>query len=282
VCHRAPSPGGVSSGRDPGVSSGEAILRHMSDPPVPPAPEAPAVGTPGRLARSSVVQLARAAHPRRAAGTSAALAAAAAISGRPPREVGLVLATVLVGQALLGWDDDLVDEAADREAGRDDKPLVAGLLDRGAVGFAVACGALLVVPLSMSGGITAGASYLLSLLVALAGNRWLGDGALSWLPWAAGFALFPAFLSYGGWGGGATGNPPTIAISVAAAALGVGVHVLTSLSGLVEDNRAGRRHVPLRLALRFGAPRLLALSATFCVLLLGVIAYLGATVGLSQ
>lgn len=254
----------------------------MSDPPVPPAPEAAPVGGPGRLARTSVVQLARAAHPRRAAGTAAALAVAAAISGRPPREVGLVLATVLVGQSLLGWDDDLVDEAADREAGRVDKPLVAGLLDRGTVGFAAACGVLLVVPLSLSGGITAGVSYLLSLAVAVAGDRWLCDGPLSWLPWAVGFGLYPAFLSYGGWGGAATGHPPTFAITVAAAALGVGVHVLTSLSDLVGDHRAGRRHLPLVLALRFGAPRLRVLSGTFCVLLLGVIGYLGATVGLSQ
>jgi len=193
-----------------------------------------------------------------------------------------VLATVLVGQCLLGWDNDLVDEAADRADERVDKPLVAGPLDRGTVGFALACGMLLVVPLSMSGGITAGVSYLLSLLVALAGNRWLRRGALSWLPWAVGFALYPAFLSYGGWGGGATGHPPTVAITVAAAVLGLGVHVLTSLSGLVEDNRAGRRHLPLRLALRVGAPRLLALSAVFCVLVLAVLAWVGATVGLSQ
>ena len=193
-----------------------------------------------------------------------------------------MLSTVLVGQCLLGWDNDLVDEAADRADERVDKPLVAGPLDRGTVGFALACGMLLVVPLSMSGGITAGVSYLLSLLVALAGNRWLRRGALSWLPWAVGFALYPAFLSYGGWGGGATGHPPTVAITVAAAVLGLGVHVLTSLSGLVEDNRAGRRHLPLRLALRVGAPRLLALSAVFCVLVLAVLAWVGATVGLSQ
>jgi hypothetical protein len=258
----------------------------MSAPPAPPAPEAPSGGGPGRFGRLAVVQLTRAAHWRRALVTAAAMAVAAAISGRPPREVALVLATVLVGQALLGWDNDLVDEPADREAsgheGRGDKPLVTGPLDRGTVGFAVACAVLLVVPLSMSGGITAGVAYLLSLLVALAGNRWLRRGALSWLPWAVAFALYPAFLSYGGWGGGATGNPPTIAITVAAAVLGVGVHVLTSLSGLVEDNRAGRRHLPLRLALRVGAPRLLVLSAVFCMLVLGLIAYLGATVGLSQ
>jgi 4-hydroxybenzoate polyprenyltransferase len=204
------------------------------------------------------------------------------VSGRPLREVGLVLATVLVGQVLLGWDNDLVDEAPDRETGREGKPLVTGSLDRGTVGFAVACAVLLVVPLSMSSGITAGLSYLLSLLVGLAGNRWLRDGVLSWLPWAIAFGLYPAYLSYGGWGGSAKGHPPTFAITAAAAVLGVGVHVLTSLSGLVDDNEAGRRHLPLRLGLRVGAPRLLALSAVFCVLVLGVISYVGATVGLSQ
>ena len=65
----------------------------MSAPLAPPAPEAPSGGGPGRLARLGVVQLARAAHPRRAVVTAALLAVAAAISGRPLREVGLVLAT---------------------------------------------------------------------------------------------------------------------------------------------------------------------------------------------
>jgi 4-hydroxybenzoate polyprenyltransferase len=253
----------------------------MSAPQAPPAPEASSGDGPGRLGSLGVVLVARAAHPRRALFTAAGLGVAAAVSGRPLREVGLVVATVLVGQALLGWDNDLVDEGADREAERDDKPLLRGL-DRGTVGFAVACGVLLVVPLSLSAGFTAGTSYLLSLLAALAGNRWLRTGVLSWLPWAIVFALYPAYLSYGGWGGGAKGHPPTIAMTVAAAVLGVGVHVLTSLPGLVDDNRAGHRHLPLRLALRVGAPRLLVLSAAFCLLVLGVIAYLGATVGLSQ
>jgi 1,4-dihydroxy-2-naphthoate octaprenyltransferase len=71
-------------------------------------------------------------------------------------------------------------------------------------------------------------------------------------------------------------------MTVAAAFLGVGVHVLTSLRGLVDDNRAGRRHLPLRLALRVGAPRLLVLAGLYCVVLTGVIAVVGSTVGLSR
>ncbi len=102
-----------------------------------------------------------------------AMAVAAAVSGRAAREVVLVLVTVVVGQALLGWDNDLVDEAPDRAAERADKPLAAGTLDRGTLGFALACAVLLVVPLSLSSGITAGLCLpAVGLLVGLLGNRW--------------------------------------------------------------------------------------------------------------
>jgi 4-hydroxybenzoate polyprenyltransferase len=255
----------------------------MAARPASEAPEDAPSTSPGRPASRLVpVLLVRTAHPRQAALSAVALAVAAAVSGRAVRECGLVLVTVLVGQALLGWDNDLVDEATDRAAERTDKPLATGTLDRGTVGFALACAVLLVVPLSMSSGITAGLAYLLSLLVGVASNRWLRSGALSWVPWAVAFALYPAYLSYGGWGGGAKGQPPTVAMTLAAAVLGVGIHVLTSLKGLVEDNEAGRRHLPLRLALRIGAPRLLAVTITFCVLVVGAIAVIGSTVGLSR
>ena len=228
------------------------------------------------------VLLLRACHPRQAGLTAVGMAVAAAVSGRAAREVGLVLATVLVGQAVLGWDNDLVDEKADRAAQRTDKPLATGALERGTVGFVLACAVLLLVPLSLSSGITAGLAYLLSVVVGLAGNRWLRDGVLSWLPWAVSFALYPAYLSYGGWGGGAEGSPPTVAMTAVAALLGVGVHVLTSLRGLVDDHQAGRRHLPLRLALRVGAPRLLVLAIVFCVVVAAVAGLVGSTVGLSQ
>jgi 4-hydroxybenzoate polyprenyltransferase len=254
----------------------------MSEPPAPPAPEA----SPGPGRRSPAtwapVQLLRAAHPRQALLTVLGMAVAAAVSGRAAREVALVALTVLVGQVLLGWDDDLADEKADRADGLIGKPLVAGGLDRGTLGFALACAVLLVVPLSLSSGTEAGLAYLLSLAVAVPGNRLLRATAYSWVPWALGFALYPAYLSYGGWGGGQQGDPPTIAITAAAGLLGIGVHVLTSLRGLVDDNRAGRRHLPLRLALRVGAPRLLVLASLWCVLCLGLLMAVGSTVGLTQ
>jgi 4-hydroxybenzoate polyprenyltransferase len=254
----------------------------MSAPSAPSEPETGAEPPRHALARLTPVLLARSAHPRQGVLTALGLAVAAALSGRTAREVGLVAVTVLVGQALLGWDNDLTDERSDRADERDTKPLVAGTLDRGTLTFALACAVLLVVPLSLSSGIDAGLAYLLSLAVGLLGNRLLRGGLWSWLPWAIAFAAYPAYLSYGGWGGAADGHPPTAAMTVAAALLGVGVHVLTSLRGLVDDNRAGRRHLPLRLALRVGAPRLLVLAGLYCVVLVGVIAVVGSTVGLSR
>jgi len=237
---------------------------------------------PRRGPRLTPFLLVRAAHPRQALATAVGLALAAGLSGRPGREMGLVAVTVLVGQAVLGWDNDLVDEGADRADQRTPKPLVGGGLDRGTLAFVLACAVLLVIPLSLSSGIDAGLAYLLSLAAGMLGHRLLRNGRLSWLAWAIAFALYPAYLSYGGWGGAAEGHPPTLAMTVAAALLGIGVHVLTSLRGLVEDNRAGRRHLPLRLALRVGAPRLLFLAGLYCALMVGVIAIVGSTVGLSQ
>ena len=84
-----------------------------------------------------------------------------------------------------------------------------------------------------------------------------GSSTKSWVPWAAAFALYPAFLSYGGWGGQERGAPPEIAVTVLAAVLGVGVHLLTSLWGLVADNEDNWTYLPLRLGRRIGASRLL-------------------------
>ena len=109
--------------------------------------------------------------------------------------------------------------------------------------FALACAVLLVVPLvDRATASSPGCAYLLALAVGLLGNVVLRGGCLSWLPWAASFALYPAFLSYGGWGGaGATATRRSCSMTVLAALLGVGVHVLRALPGLVADNEDGLR-----------------------------------------
>jgi 4-hydroxybenzoate polyprenyltransferase len=233
------------------------------------------------LARSLPVLLVRAAHPRQALATAAAMGVAAGLAGRPLREIGLVAATVLVGQAVLGWDNDLVDRERDARHERPGKPVAQGLLEAGTVWFTLACALLLVVPLAVSAGTLAGASYLLALAVGLLGDRVLRGSVLSWLPWAVQFALYPAYLAYGGWGGVGTDTPPTIAMTALAALLGVCVHVLRALPGLVADNQDGRRHLPLRIALRTGAPRLLVLTSVLTGLVVVAMLVVGQAVGLT-
>ncbi|GAA1927642.1 UbiA family prenyltransferase [Nocardioides hwasunensis] len=224
--------------------------------------------------------LLRAAHPRQALGTAAALAVAAAAAGRPLREVALVALTVLVGQAILGWADDLADRARDRRH-RPDKPLSGEVLDTGTVWFAVACAALLVVPLSVANGRESAAAYLALLLVSVVGDRLLHARPLSFVPWMAGFALYPAFLSYGGWNGTGATTPPTAAMVVLAAALGLCVHVLLALPGLVHDHEEGERSLPLLLALRTGTPRMLVIASVCTALVVVGILIAGRTVGLT-
>jgi 4-hydroxybenzoate polyprenyltransferase len=235
-----------------------------------------------RKQRGQTVSLFLACHPRSTLTLTAALTVAAALTGRSGTECLLVAATVLTGQVTVGWTNDLADRARDRSAGREDKPVALGWLDPGTVSFAVACAVLLVIPLSMANGTAAGVAHLLFVLSAWSYTFVLRRTVLSFLPYAVGYGLLPAFLSYGGLGGGMHGGPPTVAMTVLAALLGVGVHVLTALPDLVEDNSNGVRHLPLRIALRIGAPRLLYVSAAATALVVVGIVVTALTVGLRQ
>lgn len=228
----------------------------------------------------TAVLLLRAAHPRQAVATAAALATAAAVAGRPLREVALVAGTALVGQAIIGWADDLADRRRD-ERHRPDKPLVGTSLDPGTVWFALTCALLLVVPLSVAHGRRAGAAYLAVLVVSAVGDRFLHARVLSFLPWVASFALYPAFLAYGGWNGLGATTPPTVAMTVLVAALGLGVHLLLALPGLVHDHEEAERSLPMVLALRAGTPRLLLLASAFTGVVVVAILIAGRTVGLT-
>lgn len=235
---------------------------------------------PRALPTTPSLLLVRSAHPRQALATAAALAAAAAVAGRPLREVGLVAATVLVGQCVLGWADDLADRERDARR-RPDKPLAGDRLDPGTVWFALTCAVLLVVPLAAAHGRRAGATYLAVLAVSAVGDRLLHARPLSFLPWMASFALYPAFLAYGGWGGVGSPTPPTPVMVALAAALGLGVHVLLALPGLVHDHEEGERSFPMLVALRTGTPRLLLLAGVWTGLVVIAILIAGRNVGLT-
>ena len=234
------------------------------------------------IADSTPVTLFLSAHPRQATATAAAMVVAALAANRPVREAAVVGATVLVGQVILGWHNDIVDRVRDARHHTARKPIAEGRLEVGSTWFAVAIAVLLVIPLSISTGVTAGAVYLVSLGIGLIGNVALRHGRFSWLPWAISFALYPAYLSYGGWGGGAEGTPPEIAITVLAGLLGIGVHFLRSIWGLVADDEDGWTYLPLTLGRRLGATRLLVLSSSYTVVVLAALLIVGSTVGLRR
>jgi 4-hydroxybenzoate polyprenyltransferase len=246
-------------------------------------------GSAGRRARGlsgwrswTPVLLLQASHPRLGLVSAVALAGAAALSGRTTREVGVVLVTVLVGQAILGWHNDLVDRHRDAEGERQDKPVAPGWLAAGDVGFAIACAGLLLVPLAVSHGVWSGVAYLSSVVLGVVGNVVLRRGWLSWLPWAMAYALYPAFLAYGGWAGDGRTTPPEISVTVLAALLGVCVHILVSLPGLVRDHEHGVRHLPMRLGLRIGAAKALWSTIAATTLVLAGLLAAGSQVGLRQ
>lgn len=224
----------------------------------------------------------QAAHPRQALATAVGVAAAAALAGRATREVGVVLLTVLVGQIILGWHNDIVDRERDARHHTPHKPIADGRLDPGTVWYALTIAVLLLVPLSISTGVIAGINYLIAIVIGLLANIALRRGLFSWVPWALSFALYPAYLSYGGWGGAAEGPPPEPVMTLLFALLGIGVHFLRSIWGLVADNEDGWRSLPLRLGLRLGATRLLALTSTYLVIVLVALAVAGSMAGLSQ
>ncbi|WP_165355040.1 UbiA family prenyltransferase [Nocardioides oleivorans] len=229
---------------------------------------------------SSTLALLRAAHPRQALATAAALAAAATVAGRPLREVALVGGTVLVGQAVLGWADDLADRPRDARH-RPEKPLGNESLDPGTAWFAIACAVLLVVPLAVAHGRVAATAYLSLLAVSAIGDRLLHATVLSFVPWVVSFGLYPVFLAHGGWNGAGTSTPPTPLMVGLAAALGLGVHVLLALPGLVHDHEEGERSLPLLLALRTGTPRMLVIASVWTAAAVVAILIAGRTVGLT-
>ena len=229
-----------------------------------------------------VRDLVRIAHPKQALFVAAVLGVLAAVDGSPQREVLLAAAAVLAVQLSLGLSNDLCDQHHDYRAQTAGKPISSGALPASRASYWMTVLILLAVPLSMYSGTAAGLALLATLPIGWLHNRWLHRTAFSWLGWTLTFALLPAFLAYGGWGKGVHGDPPTYAVTGAAAAVGFCLHFVTTLGDLVEDNKSGARNLPLQLALRIGAPRLLVLTILLTTAAVAGLAVAGLTVGLRQ
>ncbi|MDQ6687081.1 MAG: UbiA family prenyltransferase [Actinomycetota bacterium] len=225
------------------------------------SPTVTTAGAAKATGAGQVLSILRSSHPLQALVFGTAIALAAVLSGRPLREALVAGVAVLLAQAALGLGNDVADREYDAAGKVPGKPIAEGLVPVGNATFVIAILVLLVIPLSLQNGIAAGLFLLAALLVGYVHNRWLHRRAWSWVGWLLTFGLLAPYLSFGGWGSTHHGSAPTVAVTLAAAAVGVGVHFLTTLPDLVQDNDSGSRNLPLRVALKTGAPRLLAISA---------------------
>ncbi|MBO9521762.1 MAG: UbiA family prenyltransferase [Nocardioidaceae bacterium] len=204
--------------------------------------------------------LARSAHPKQALFFAALVGVLAAADGRATRECLVAAGAVLAVQLSLGLDNDLADAQHDYRAQTPGKPVASGALPTESASYAMYVLILLAIPLAAFNGSIAAVALLVTLPLGWLHNHWLHRTAFSFVAWTLTFAVAPAFLAYGGWGGKLHGDAPTWAVTGAAAAVGFCWHLVTTLGDLVADNKAGARNLPLRLALRIGAPRLLLVT----------------------
>lgn len=159
---------------------------------------------------------------------------------------------VLCGQLSVGWSNDAVDVARDRAAGRLDKPLAVGRIERATVWRCAALAVLMSTVLSLGLGWKPGTVHLVAVAMGWAYNVRLKDSPLSPLPYGIAFGALPAFLTLS-----ATGSWPPVWTMLAAALLGSGAHFFNVLPDLIVDRRSGLRGLPQRC----GAGQIVAVGA---------------------
>lgn len=197
--------------------------------------------------RSSVLRgllgLIRASHPEPAvAVTAVAVLLATGVGHRTGGLLG-VGSTVLASQLAVGWSNDWLDAERDALAGRRDKPVPAGLLDRGRLGIAALLAIAATPALALLLTPPAGLCAVGALASALLYNWPLKSTPLSVVPYAVSFGALPACVVL------ALPGQSTLPVwlPVAGALLGAGAHFANALPDLADDARTGIRGLPHRL-----------------------------------
>ena len=215
---------------------------------------------PHRPARALLL----ACHPAPAAAVTALAGLLALAAGAPTSVVALVVAAFGTGQLSIGWSNDWWDAERDRQLARGDKPVAAGQVTRGVVGWAAAAALAATVPLSLALGLAAGSAHLVAVASAWAYNLHLKGTAVSWLPFAVSFGLLPVVVTL-------AVEPAHVApwwAVAAGALLGVGAHLVNVLPDVGDDLATGVRGVVHRLprpVVAVLAPGVLALATLVVV-----------------
>ncbi len=192
--------------------------------------------------------LLRASHPGPSTAVTLLTALLAVGAGHGLASGALVTAAVAAGQLSIGWSNDLVDAARDRQVGRGDKPVAVDEVTRAVVRRATVLALAVCVVLSLACGPASGAVHLLLGV----GSGWAYNLVLkrtvwSAVPYALAFGCLPAVVTLA-LPDPALPAPWTIA---AGALLGVAAHLLNALPDLADDALTGVRGLPQRLGARW-------------------------------
>lgn len=211
--------------------------------------------------------LVRAGHPGPSLVVGAAAAGLAAASGRRAASCAGAGLVVLTGHLSIGWHNDWVDAPHDAAAGRPEKPIVAGEINRSLVGAAAVASLAATAPLSAVSGRRAAAAHLGAVGLGWAYNAGLKGTAFSVGPFLLAYPLIVSFATLGG-SAGRWPRPSTLACT---ALLTSGAHLLNGEPDIEADDRSGLRGMPQRLgrSRSQGIGALLVLIATGGVVLEG-------------
>ncbi|MCW2806853.1 MAG: UbiA prenyltransferase [Marmoricola sp.] len=194
-----------------------------------------------------VLALLRASHPGPSVAVTVLTALLAVGAGHGLASGALVTAAVATGQLSIGWSNDLLDAARDRQVGRADKPIAGDEVSELVVRRATAAALLACVVLSLACGLESGSVHLLlGVGSGWAYNLVLKRTAWSAVPYAVAFGSLPAVVTL------ALPDPelPGPWTIAAGALLGIGAHLLNALPDLADDAQTGIHGLPQRLGAR--------------------------------
>ena len=161
---------------------------------------------------------------------------ATAVCGGSWTSVAFVFLASAAGQATVGWTNDVHDAAADRAAGRANKPTVRGELRPEDLSVPILISGSLTIPLSLiAAGWMGGAAHIVAVASALAYYFYLARTVWSWLPYAVSFALMPVFIAQ-------AVSPslwPTIPVVLLSVLVGVTAHLLNAIPDIGVDRETG-------------------------------------------
>jgi 4-hydroxybenzoate polyprenyltransferase len=209
---------------------------------------------------SRAVALLKSAHPEPGGAVTVAMTLLAVGVGHRGWSIVGVAAAVAATQLAVGWINDWLDADRDRVAGRTDKPVAAGAVDRRTVGLAGLISSLAIPFLGLPFGLAATACITLVGIFALLYDWPLKSTAFSIVPYLVAFGLLPAFVVVA-----LPGHPaPPVWLVAAGSLLGGGAHFANVLPDLADDAATGVRGLPHRMGATWSqvAAAVLLLTAT--------------------